>query len=183
VANTSVQSVYAIKDPLTNTPYGDVRSGTDLVTQTLSVTTDANGVRGRAVSTQPVNWATKGGWRADFPVGGERTNVNPQIILNTLYLGTNLPSSDACTVGGDSFLYKFDVTTGGAASGTSSVGTYVGNVLIQGLTSVQLTSSSGSPGSIVTIITRSDATLKTDIGSTPAATANLRRTSWRELVD
>ncbi len=183
VANTSVQSVYAIKDPLTNAPYGDVRTTTDLVAQTLSVTTDANGVRGRAVSTQPVNWATKGGWRADFPVGGERTNVNPQIVLNTLNVGTNLPSNDACTVGGESFLYKFDVTTGASASGTSSVGTYVGNVLIQGLTSVQLTSSSGSPGSIVTIITKSDATLGTDIGTTPASSANLRRTSWRELVD
>lgn len=183
VANTSVQSIYAIKDPLTNAPYGDVRSASDLVTQTLSVTTNSNGVPGRAVSNQPVNWATKGGWRADFPVGGERTTVNPQIVLNTLNIGTNLPSSDACTVGGESFLYKFDVTTGAAASGTSSVGTYVGNVLIQGLTSVQLTNSDGSQGSTENILTTSDGQLKTDINSTPAAAANLRRTSWRELVD
>ncbi|WP_411879004.1 pilus assembly protein [Polaromonas sp. YR568] len=183
VANTSVQSVYAIKDPLTNAPYGDVRSTSDLVTQTLSVTTNANGVPGRAVSNQPVNWAAKGGWRADFPVGGERTTVNPQIVLNTLNIGTNLPSSDACTVGGESFLYKFDVTTGAAASGTASVGSYVGNVLIQGLTSVQLTNSDGSQGSTENILTTSDGQLKTDINSTPAAAANLRRTSWRELVD
>ncbi len=183
VANTSVQSIYAIKDPLTNAPYGDVRSGSDLITQTLTVTTDANGVPGRAVSAQPVNWASKGGWRADFPVGGERTNVDPKITLNTLNIGTNLPSSDACTVGGASFFYGFDVATGAAASGTASVGAYVGNVLIQGLTSVQLTNSNGTPGSIVTIITRSDATLQTQLSSTPASSANLRRTSWRELVD
>jgi type IV pilus assembly protein PilY1 len=116
-------------------------------------------------------------------VGGERTNVDPKITLNTLNIGTNLPSSDACTVGGASFFYGFDVATGAAASGTSSVGVYVGNVLIQGLTSVQLTNSNGSPGSIVTIITRSDATLQTQLSSTPASSANLRRTSWRELVD
>lgn len=183
VANTTVQSIYAIKDPLTNAPYGDVRSGSDLVTQTLSVTTEANGEPGRAVSAQPVNWATKGGWRADFPVGGERTNVDPKITLNVLKVGSNLPSSDACTVGGSSFVYDFDVATGAAASGTSSVGVYVGNVLIQGLTTVQLTNSDGTPGSVVTLITRSDATLQSQISSTPASAANLRRTSWRELVD
>jgi hypothetical protein len=42
--------------------------------------------------------------------------------------------------------------------------------------------SSGS-GSIVTILTRSDGTLETELQATPSSSNNLRRTSWRELVN
>ena len=131
-----------------------------------------------------MNWATNSGWRADFPGTGERVSVNTQLILNTLYVGTNVPSNDACTVGGSSFLYKFDIATGSKVSGETDIGTYVGNVLIEGLTTVQLgTASSSAPGSIVTILTRSDATLQTDVGAPPTMGNALRRTSWRELAE
>jgi type IV pilus assembly protein PilY1 len=184
LASTTVQSVYAIKDPLTATPYGNVRASTSFVAQTISAGTDANGNPTRSIASNPVNWASNSGWRADFPGTGERVSVNTQLILNTLYVGTNVPSNDACTVGGSSFLYKFDIVTGSKVSGETDIGTYVGNVLIEGLTTVQLgTSSSSAPGSIVTILTRSDATLQTDVGAPPAMGNALRRTSWRELAD
>jgi hypothetical protein len=79
-------------------------------------------------------------------------------------------------VGGDSFLCQFNIARG------SSTSNYVGNVLIQGLTLVQLTTGAAD-GSVVTIITRSDGTVQTLVGSPGAATINLRRTSWRELVE
>ncbi|WP_427911745.1 PilC/PilY family type IV pilus protein [Ramlibacter sp. MMS24-I3-19] len=187
LASSQVQSVYAIKDPLANTPLGTARTSNKLVTQTLSTTTNASGTAGRSISTQPVDWLNKSGWFTDFPVGGERVSVNPQLTLDTLTVGTILPSGTACTVGGESFLYRFNITTGGstlgaAVNGSAAIGTYVGNVLIQGLTTVQLKAGTQS-SSIVTITTRSDATLQTDVTAAPTSSASLRRTSWRELVD
>lgn len=173
--NKDKQSIYAIKDPLTNTPYGVVRSSSDFVVQTITETVE-NNRPDRTSSSNAVDWSTKAGWRADFPVGGERVTVNPQLALDTLYVGSNLPKDDDCSVGGESFLYQFDIATG------SSTTTYVGSVLVQGLTVVQLVTGAAA-GSIVTIITRSDGTLQTEVGTPPATGGVLRRTSWRELVD
>lgn len=170
LTDNSVQSVYAIKDPLTNTALGVVRSRSDFVTQTITASGTA-----RTSTSNPVDWGAKQGWYADLPAG-ERVSVNPQLALTTLFVGSNLPSSDACTVGGQSFLYQFDIGTG------TSVANYVGNVMIQGLTLVQLTTGAAA-GSVVTIITRSDGTLQSIVGSPSTATNSLRRTSWRELVE
>jgi type IV pilus assembly protein PilY1 len=175
-ANTAVQSLYGIKDPLTGTGWGTVRTGNDLVPQTLSIGTNTSGLQTRVLDSQAVDWGTKAGWRLDFPGTGERVTVNPQLTINTLTVGTILPSSSVCTVGGESFLYRFDITTVGADNAV--VGTYVGNVLIQGLTTVQL-----ADGTIVTITTRSDATLQPDPTPPSLNPANLRRSSWRELAD
>lgn len=174
--STTTQSMYAVKDLLTEDGWGDVRKRGDMQVQTITAGTDGQDVPTRSSTTQTVDWGSKIGWRADFPVAGERVSVNPQLALDTIYVGSNLPKDEDCSVGGDSFLYKFDITTG------QSTGVYVGNVLIQGLTLVQLTKGS-SPGSIVTIITRSDGTLQTEVGQPPAVIGALRRTSWRELVD
>ncbi|MDB5753338.1 MAG: pilus assembly protein PilY [Ramlibacter sp.] len=170
-----VQSIYAIKDPLNATSYGNLRTNTDFEAQTITAGVSGN-TPTRTSSARTVNWATKSGWRVDFPVGGERVSVNPQLALDTLYVGANLPKDDDCSVGGESFLYQFDI-----ANGTSTA-SYVGNVLVQGLTVVQLVTGAAA-GSIVTIITRSDGTLQTEVGMPPATGGTLRRTSWRELLD
>jgi type IV pilus assembly protein PilY1 len=172
LANTKTQSVTAIKDPMIDLSYGVVRSNANFVTQTLVDTGNA----ARTGSSNAVNWSTKAGWYVDLPGTGERVSVNPQIALETLYIGTNKPNNDACTVGGNSFLYQFNIGTGVSTS------TYVGNVLIQGLTLVQLTTGAAA-GSIVTIVTRSDGTLQTQVTAPPPPTPSLRRTSWRELVE
>jgi type IV pilus assembly protein PilY1 len=182
LTNTTVQAVYAIKDPLIDSSYGNINASSALVTNILTAGTDSAGNATRAVTVSPVDWSAQAGWKAEFPGTGERVSVNPQLVLSTLYVGTNLPSSDACTVGGSSFLYKFDMATGAAVANQQYIGTYVGNVLIQGLTTVQL-QGGASVGSIVTILTRSDATLGTDVGAPPSLATGLRRTSWRELVD
>lgn len=180
-ASATTQSVYAIRDPLTNTLYGDIRSTTSLVTQTITAA-GSTALGTRTITANAVDWSTKSGWRVDFPATGERVNINPQLILNTLYVGTNLPNADTCTIGGSSFLYKFDIATGSIAAGDNTVATFTGDVLIQGITTVQL-AGSGSSGSIVTILTKSDGTLETKTEATPSSSTNLHRTSWRELID
>lgn len=180
-ASATTQSMYAIKDPLTNTPYGDIRSTTSLVTQTITAA-GSTALGTRTITANAVDWSAKSGWRVDFPASGERVNINPQLILNTLYVGTNLPNADTCTIGGSSFLYKFDISTGSIAAGDNTVATFTGDVLIQGITTVQL-AGSGSSGSIVTILTKSDGTLETKTEATPSSSTNLHRTSWRELID
>ncbi len=171
LADTKKQSIYAIKDPLIDASHGVVRSNPRFVTQTITASGNT-----RTSTNHQVDWSSKDGWRADLPVGGERVSVNPQLALDTLFIGTNIPANDACTVGGNSFLYKFNIVNG------SSVATYIGNVLIQGLTVVQLTTG-GAAGSLDAILTRSDGSLQTDITATPPTGGPLKRTSWRELVD
>ena len=183
LSNTTTQTVYAIKDPMTNSSYGDIRASGSMVVQTITAA-GSTALGTRTIAVNPVDWSTKSGWRADFPAPGERVNINPQLVLDTLYVGTNIPSTDTCTIGGSSFLYQFDITKGGVAAGQSNLATYIGDVLIQGITTVQLAGSDSSgSGSIVTILTRSDGTLETEVQSTPSSANNLRRTSWRELVN
>lgn len=175
-ATTTVQSVYAIKDPLADAGWGTVRTGGSLVPQTVTASTNSSGQQTRVLDSSPVDWGIKAGWRLDLPGSGERVTVNPQLSLNTLTVGSILPNNSVCTVGGESFLYRLDITSIG--SDGTVVGTYVGNVLIQGLTNVQL-----ADGSVVTITTRSDASLQTNSLPPTPNPANLKRTSWRELID
>lgn len=170
LVDNRLQSIYAIKDPLIDAGYGVVRDNANFVAQTITASGTA-----RSSTNNAVDWLTKAGWRADLPAG-ERVSVNPQLALETLFVGSNLPSNESCTVGGQSFLYEFNIGTGGSTS------TFVGSVMIQGLTLVQLTTDAAS-GSVVSIITRSDGTLQSLVGSPSASANNLRRTSWRELVD
>jgi type IV pilus assembly protein PilY1 len=171
LTDTKKQSVYAVKDPLTNTSYGVVRDNANFVVQTISAAGNT-----RTSSNERVDWSTKAGWRVDLPAAGERVSVNPQLALETLFVGSNIPDPSACTIGGNSFLYSFNIVTGVSSA------LYIGNVLIQGLTVVQLTTGAGE-GALDTIITRSDGTLDTKIDSQTPSAAGLRRTSWRELVD
>jgi len=170
LADAKAQTIYAMKDPLINSSYGVVRTNANFVTQTITASgTDRTSTANR------VDWLTKSGWFVDLPAG-ERVSVNPALALETLFVGSNLPSDNSCTVGGDSFLYQFNI-----ASGTST-SNYVGNVMIQGLTLVQLTTGAAS-GSVVSILTRSDGSLQSLVGAPTSTSANLRRTSWRELAD
>lgn len=177
LSDTTVQSVYAIKDPLSSTGWGDIRARTDLVVRTISTGTDANNKPTRTVAASgTVDWSAKAGWRADFPGSGERVTVNPAEALDQLFIGTNVPSSDSCVSGGTSFLYQFDISTG---SGTAS---YVDQVLVQGLTIVQLVQGA-SAGAIELILTRADGKTDTRRGGPPPVSNVLHRTSWRELVE
>ena len=66
-----------------------------------------------------VNWSTDGGWYVDFPSTGERINLDPQLVLGTLVVTTNVPNNNACTAGGDSWIYQFNYKTGQAVNTAS----------------------------------------------------------------
>lgn len=187
LSNTAKQSVYALKDPLTATGLGDVRAGTTLVAQTLTTTTDASGAKIRTATKNPVTWSSKNGWYVDLPSAGERVNVDPQLLFNTLTVAANIPSSDACTIGGESFLYRFDIGTGGSAiSGSDTAGTWLGNTMIVGLSFVQLKTDGGAAGSGDTVTITVDNAGNTGTSKLPdpvSSTGATRRTSWREIVN
>lgn len=175
LSTTDVQSIYGIKDPLDMTGLGDVRAGGTLVKQTISNA----GSTSRTVGGTPVDWTTKNGWYVDLIDSGERVNVDPQIVFNVLTVSSNIPHSDACSAGGSSWIYRFDITTGLSTQTDGTVGSFLGNKQIVGLTIYQL-----SDGTIVTTTTFADGTLGRTNKDTDIYTPSpARRTSWRELVD
>jgi type IV pilus assembly protein PilY1 len=155
VNDQNQQSLYAIVDQLNATGLGNVRSETTcpLVQQTITV----QGVNSRTTTTLPVDFASKCGWFLDFNPGndspGERVNVDPKLQLGVLAVATNIPEQSVCTVGGSSFLYFFDYTTGTfvATAAGGVAGTRVGNSIAVGLNTYRL-----PDGRVVTTVTTSD---------------------------
>jgi type IV pilus assembly protein PilY1 len=70
----------------------------------------------RVSSNNQVNIGTaagdNSGWYLDFPDSGERINTNIVLELSMLAFNTNVPSSSACSVGGNSYNYILDYTSG-----------------------------------------------------------------------
>lgn len=183
-ADTTQQSIYAIKESLTSTGIGNARSGGQLVQQTLSESVD--GITGkvvRTVTSNPVDWMTKSGWYVDLnPANaspGERVNIDMSLQLGTLSVVSNVPDDNACNVGGYSWGYKF--SQAGTCSGDSCIvgEKLTGNALAVGSKLLKLAN-----GKIIRVTTLSDGTLVTDeLKNFGAGTKSAKRTSWRELVD
>jgi type IV pilus assembly protein PilY1 len=193
LGNTALQSVYAIKDPLTNTAVGDAHASSSVVAQTLSLSNPADQYSTRNVTSLPVNWQTGNGWRVDLtvatlPTPGERVNVDMQLLNNTLSVATNIPASDVCSSGGTSYFYQFDIGTGSRPStlNTAFVGQWLGGSMVVGLSWVTLQVQGGTPGSgrTVTIAVDSKSNPRTDdVPPADPPPSVGRRTSWRELVN
>jgi type IV pilus assembly protein PilY1 len=168
--------MYAIKDK--DEAYGDVRqSSPGLVEQTL---TDTKGVR--TISNNPVKWSANDGWFVDFnPAGtspGERVNLDPQLILGTLVVTTNVPNKNACSTGGDSFIYQFNYASGTniGTSGLPVAQKFTGQITV-GVVIVRLPS--GVFKGIATGATGTKTSVGVNLGS---GGSSGRRVSWRELV-
>ena len=186
-ANTTQQTIYALRDePGT---VGGAGAGCDAaVVCNVRVNTvvrprvlvDGSVTDTRTVSsgTAP-NWATEYGWRIDLPESGERVNVDPQLQLGTLVVASNVPTTDACTAGGFSFLNFLDYATGSFVSGSSGsmASIKIGSSLTVGLNVVMLPG-----GKVVTIVTTADNQQLTKDTPVPASTYSGRRVSWRELI-
>lgn len=188
LSDTSPQSIYGIKDNLGTTSYGNPRSSSDFIKQTITATTCPAGTStsicttGQAVRTSTnmtVDLETKFGWYVDLLDSGERANTDPQLALGTLTVSTNVPNASACNIGGYSHLYFFDYATGGSVSSstTSVSGISLGNALSTRPVVVKL------PNNKVISITQPSSgtpiakTLPTGYQINPT-----RRVSWRELV-
>ena len=173
------QSIYAFKD--TDSALGNLRdAGNKLVQQEIQ---QVGGGQSRTVSRNAVNWATNNGWYVDLNPGntspGERVNVDPQLALGTLIVTTNVPLSNSCAVGGDSWIYQFDYSTGSYVTGASGnlVARKQTGALTVGMVVYQL-----QKGSIIGQVQRSETSMrKEDINVAPGASPS-RRTSWREIL-
>jgi type IV pilus assembly protein PilY1 len=180
VIDTTQQSIYAIKDQLGSTGWGDARSNSLLVKRTLTV----SGSSATFNSTDSVDWSTKMGWAVDLPNSKERVVVDMAMQFNTLVVASAIPGTSVCTPsGGSSWLYELDVANG---TGTDDL---LGNYLAVGITWIETGSSaSGTSGSTSTSskleIVGSDASItQKDGGSQTPNSGSPHRTSWRELAD
>jgi type IV pilus assembly protein PilY1 len=192
LGNTDQQSIYAIKDSLTNTPLGDLRTNTDVVTQTLS-----GGSGDRTITRNAVDWSTKVGWRVDLPSSGERVNVDMRLVYTTLVVASNAPKYDLCAPGGgEAYLYRFDTESGSAAEGSPTTtggvpiaGISLGGTFAVGVGVIQLYggptgAETAGGGGTTTRIQMGDSSVRTESVTPPGAgVVSGRRTSWRELVN
>ncbi|MDD3884196.1 MAG: PilC/PilY family type IV pilus protein [Gallionella sp.] len=180
-----IQSVYALKDDLSSTGLGAVRTNGVLVQQTLSDIVGSGGQLPRTATNYPVDWTNKYGWYvdldADMASPGERVFIDVQFQLGALTVASNEPSDNACTIGGYSWLYNFDFRTGSYLS--TAVSSAVGhrlstNAMVAGLSTIRLQS-----GKILTIVTDTGGTVSTvETPTATGASGTVKRTSWRELT-
>jgi type IV pilus assembly protein PilY1 len=106
-------------------------------------------------------------------------NVDPQLALGTLIVASNVPGANACSVGGDSWIYQLDYRSGSYVQGAPNnlVARKQTGALTVGLVVYQL-----QKGSIVGQIQRSETLMrKEEIIVAPGATPS-RRISWREIT-
>jgi type IV pilus assembly protein PilY1 len=202
--DTSVQSIYGIKDNLDAVAFGNPRDpDTKFVEQTM--TTDAfdiNGEQGAdgvpdlcpaddlycpegkpriSITKNEVDWANNNGWYADFiALPGERSNVDIDLYKKTLAFMTNIPQKGACVPAGKSNYYNLDYRTGGY------VGSCEGDYCTAGY------EHDDSFASSVTTVNDNEGFVNCDGSSDPDCGKlrinvdeegdKARRVSWRELI-
>lgn len=194
ISTTGVQSMYAIKDPLTTVDagssgiYGSPRSSTCTATIKTAcfikqVFQDAGNVR-TATSTVSymLDLTTMNGWYVDMPETGERIDTDSDLQLGTLAFTSNIPSnSSACSVGGSSYLNYVDFRTGLGVAGATQVGILLSNgtntALATAPTLVRLPN-----GKVVSITNLSDGSTITSNTPVSPTSQHTRRISWRELI-
>ncbi|MEQ1813338.1 MAG: PilC/PilY family type IV pilus protein, partial [Candidatus Nitrotoga sp.] len=172
LSNTQKQTQYAIKDDGTTTTLINARAS--LVQQTLSTTLTNT----RTSSEATVDFLSQRGWYFDFPVSGERVNIDSQLIQGVLLIPSIVPSSSICTPGGFGWLNFVDYKTGTAVTtiaGTRADSPIVGvNVLyIEGKPIVSLVTSNKP--------TPSQPAIQPDFSKTASGFTG-KRVIWRELI-
>jgi len=173
VEDTTQQSIYAVKDVLTNTGLGDVRARNTMVRQTFTVTGNT-----AAISSNQVNWGTQDGWWVDLPHTGERVNTDMALQFGTLSLATAIPSGDACSSGGSSWRYYLNATNGNGLENPAGE-LWSANSLIVGQSWVKLEN-----GETRILRQNSDGSIRAERPPGGGGGAGVpHRNSWRELAD
>ena len=133
----------------------------------------------RAVSGSIVDWSVHNGWYIDLPSTGERVNIDPQLTLGTLLVTGNVPNNNACTAGGDSWIYQFNYRSGLAVSTASGgeVGVFRPGTLTVGNAIIRL------QGTTLKVITTGASGVKETRGvNVGSGATNARRIGWREVA-
>ena len=181
IADSTQQSIYAVKDTLTATGWGDVRADTaNFVRQTFTLNGPVATATAASVSNTSVDWATKGGWWIDLPHSRERVNTNLGLQFSTLAVATAIPNGDACASGGTAWRYYLNVANGGVVTTNPAGGLFSTDGLIMGMTWVQ---DSNGNARIIYQKSNGDNVIETPPVATSSGSGSVRRTSWRELVD
>lgn len=173
--DASLQSIYAVRDPLENTGWGDFRGVSGVIEQVIT----ASGTK-RTITNKALDWTTAPGWFVDLDsVKGERINIDFKITSGVLTVVGNVPEHTSCLVGGRSYLYFFDYRTGSSVQTVdgSLVGELLTNALGVGLAVVRV------DGREKVIINTSDNRQITRSVPPLSASGTFRRMSWRELVN
>jgi type IV pilus assembly protein PilY1 len=170
IDDQQVQSIAAIRDPMTGTGWGVVRTNTSKFKK-VTITKSGTTANGPPVT---VDWATGGGWWADFPTNGERMSMPMEWDGARLLAATTIPDGNQCKSGGASWLYSF-----GLANGTTKAEEFSDSALIVGFSVVR--NDEGDPKIIVR--TSDNKTEVKDGSGLGGATTikRARRVSWREL--
>jgi type IV pilus assembly protein PilY1 len=142
VGGTLQQTLYAVKDRLGSTSYGNLRADSTFISKTAVDGTCPNGADvnvcqpGTKVRTVVQNGgaasdslSSKNGWFVDFPANsGELAFTDPKLVHGTLAFSTSVASATTSLVCGDptapdpvAFGYMLDFLTGGAVGTTSGV--------------------------------------------------------------
>ncbi|MCC2974008.1 pilus assembly protein [Massilia sp. IC2-476] len=174
VGSTAVQSAYVLKD--SGTAIGaDAWRGAGMSRRTLTKIEGAGGDT-YTIAGGEVNLASQAGWYVDFDRdSGERVNLDPKIVLGTLTVVTNLPSSSsACSVGGTSNIYELDVCTARPVREVAG-STLSNNSAVVGFINIGLPN-----GETKTIATTADGKTVTK-DHNPASTMPTRRAGWRRV--
>ncbi|MBU1361734.1 MAG: hypothetical protein KJ901_23620 [Gammaproteobacteria bacterium] len=182
LTDTSQQSVYAIKDPLSGTSptYANLRTSLKRMRMTQTGS-GASATRQIACDGATVtDCSGSNGWYIDLPDGGERVNVDMQTVLGTLVFASNVPSNTLCAAGGYSWLNYVNLINGEAVA--TSEGSVVSvpffdNSVVVGLGLVGLPD--GTVRALGRDATGATRTLRVPVGSPPPLG---KRISWREIV-
>jgi Tfp pilus tip-associated adhesin PilY1 len=173
VSDKQVQSIYGIVDPLAGNPaFADLRGAL----RPLEIATTGTV---RTVACKPGSTAECGstnGWVVDLPEGGERVNVNMELVLGTLVVGSNVPNDDACTAGGHGWINFLNFSTGLAVAGTTSVSTFIDGGLIVGVKTIEL------DGKFESEVSKSNTEITPVEPPVPPAIPRGNRISWREIA-
>jgi Tfp pilus tip-associated adhesin PilY1 len=122
VTDLQKQSIYGIVDPMSGNPsYANLRAALRPMAMT-EVVAGASTYRTVACSGTPAQCAATDGWVVDLPDSGERVNVNMELVLGTLIVGSNVPQSSACSSGGYGWINYLDFRTGSAVGSSGTVG-------------------------------------------------------------
>ena len=178
VANTDKQSVYVLRDSAVGISSTQWRASASMAQRTLTkaVVDDVDVYKSGGAT---VDLSTQLGWYADFDkMPGERVNLDPRINSGSLTVVTNVPaSSNACSVGGKSNLYTFDVCDGSGRAGADGV---VGGSLSSTSAAVGFIVVTLPSGATITYTSLADGT-KIKVPLPPGANNQTRRTGWRRI--
>lgn len=177
LTNTDTNYIYAIKDDMNDTTVSSINSKLTLQT-TTSLTTSTRGI-----SNNTVDWNSKYGWYMALSDSGERVSIDPTLQLGTLTIAANVPTAQACSPSGYTWLYQFNYRTGQPIqTSTTTTNTVVGKKIsgiTVGLNVVRLPN-----GNVIILRSKADA-LKPEISvmNITTGSGSVKKVFWRELLD